>query len=153
MYAALIRLPYPFQLPELTFYLGSSSCSDRPHLSTSLHHAVAETPTVATRALLYIVRVSPSFLLHPSFKPYLPYLSSICASLFNFNLPLGFVAALLHERLFQTPSKRRSRLLHIPVAPTRECCIAGFAFKIKAMIGNQGDKISLCGFVLEPRRL
>ena len=112
-------------------------------------HAVDETPTVATRALLYIVRASPSFLLHPSFKPYLPYLSSICASSFNFNLPLGFAAALLHERLFQTPSKRRSKLLHIPVTLTRECCIAGFESKVKARIRNQGDKTSLCGLVLE----
>ena len=33
-------------------------------------HAVAETPTVVDRALLYIVRASPSFLLHPSYKTF-----------------------------------------------------------------------------------
>ena len=39
--------------------------------------AVAEAPTGVARALLYIVRGSPSFLLHPSFKTFiLPYLSS-----------------------------------------------------------------------------
>lgn len=41
----------------------------------------------------------------------------------------------------QTPSERRSKLLHIPVAPTRECCIAVFESKIKAIIGNQSDMI------------
>lgn len=65
----------------------------------------------------------------------------ISASLFNFNLPLDFAAVWLQERVFQIPSERRSKLLHIPVAPTRECCIAIFESKIKAIIGNQGDMI------------
>ena len=33
-------------------------------------HAVAEAPTGVARALLYIVRASPSFLLHPSYKTF-----------------------------------------------------------------------------------
>ena len=33
-------------------------------------HAVAETPTAVARALLYIVRASPSFLLHPSYQSF-----------------------------------------------------------------------------------
>ena len=33
-------------------------------------HAVAEAPTGVARALLYIVRASPSFLLHPSYKSF-----------------------------------------------------------------------------------
>ena len=37
-------------------------------------HAVAETPTVVARALLYIVRASPSLVLHPIIQDILPYL-------------------------------------------------------------------------------
>ena len=33
-------------------------------------HAVAEAPTGVARALLYIVRASPSFLLHPLYKSF-----------------------------------------------------------------------------------
>ena len=39
-------------------------------------HAVAETPSVVARALLYIVRASLSLLLHPIIQDILPYLSS-----------------------------------------------------------------------------
>ena len=40
------------------------------HLVGIQDHAVAEAPTGVARALLYIVRASPSFLLHPSYKTF-----------------------------------------------------------------------------------
>ena len=39
-------------------------------------HAMAETPAGVARALLYIVRASPTFFLHQSNQPFLSYLSS-----------------------------------------------------------------------------
>ncbi|MCJ1343386.1 hypothetical protein MMC31_001579 [Peltigera leucophlebia] len=61
----------------------------------------------------------------------------IRASLFNFNLPPAFAAFWLRERLFE----QRPKSLPIPVAPTREFCVALFTSKIKATIGNIGDMI------------
>jgi hypothetical protein len=57
--------------------------------------------------------------------------------LFNFNLPLEFAAIWLRERLFE----QKPELFPIPVAPTREFCIALFMSKIKATIRNIGDMI------------
>lgn len=62
--------------------------------------------------------------------------------LFNFNLPLDFAAVWLRERLFQRSSELWSKPLHIPVAPTRECCIALFKSKINAIVRNEGDIIA-----------
>ncbi|KAF9516853.1 hypothetical protein BS47DRAFT_1390437 [Hydnum rufescens UP504] len=61
----------------------------------------------------------------------------IRASLFNFNLPLDFAAVWLRERLFE----QRPKSPPISVAPTGEFCIALFASKIEATIGNIGDII------------
>ncbi|KAI9866787.1 MAG: hypothetical protein M1813_000729 [Trichoglossum hirsutum] len=61
----------------------------------------------------------------------------ICASLFNFNLSLDFAAVWLRERLFE----QKPKSLPIPVAPTREFCVALFTSKIEATIGNIGDMI------------
>lgn len=57
--------------------------------------------------------------------------------MFNFNLPLDFAAAWLRERLFE----QKPKSLPIPVAPTREFCVALFTSKIEATIGNIGDMI------------
>ncbi|KDQ58297.1 hypothetical protein JAAARDRAFT_78600 [Jaapia argillacea MUCL 33604] len=61
----------------------------------------------------------------------------IRASLFNFNLPLDFATLWLRERLFEQKPER----FPIPVAPTREFCIALFTSKIEATIRNIGDMI------------
>ncbi|KAI1286590.1 3-hydroxybutyryl-CoA dehydratase [Xylaria venustula] len=63
--------------------------------------------------------------------------ASIRASLFQFNLPLDFATIWLRERLFE----QKPRSLPIPVAPTREFCIALFTSKIEATIGDIGDMI------------
>ncbi|KAL8354468.1 hypothetical protein RB601_004051 [Gaeumannomyces tritici] len=59
------------------------------------------------------------------------------ASLFNFQLPLDFAAAWLRERLFE----QKPASLPVPVAPTREFCVALFTAKIEATIRNMGDMI------------
>ncbi|TVY13603.1 hypothetical protein LARI1_G008175 [Lachnellula arida] len=59
------------------------------------------------------------------------------ASLFNFNLPVDIPVVWLHERLFE----HKPESLPIPVAPTREFCIALFTSKIEATIRNVGDMI------------
>lgn len=61
----------------------------------------------------------------------------IRASLFNFNLSLDFATSWLRERLFE----QKPKLLPIPVAPTREFCVALFTAKIEATITNLGDMI------------
>ncbi|EJT79705.1 hypothetical protein GGTG_04789 [Gaeumannomyces tritici R3-111a-1] len=61
----------------------------------------------------------------------------IRASLFNFQLPLNFAAAWLRERLFE----QKPASLPVPVAPTREFCVALFTAKIEATIRNIGDMI------------
>ncbi|PUU77943.1 3-hydroxybutyryl-CoA dehydratase [Tuber borchii] len=61
----------------------------------------------------------------------------IRASLFNFNLSLDFAATWLRERLFE----QKPKILPIPVAPTREFCVALFISKIEATIKNIGDMI------------
>ncbi|KAJ2903737.1 uncharacterized protein MKZ38_009389 [Zalerion maritima] len=61
----------------------------------------------------------------------------IRASLFNFKLPLDFATVWLLERLFE----QKPKSLPIPVAPTREFCIALFTSKIEATIRNIGDMI------------
>ncbi|KAL8392575.1 hypothetical protein RB595_002677 [Gaeumannomyces hyphopodioides] len=61
----------------------------------------------------------------------------IRASLFNFQLPLDFAAVWLRERLFE----QKPASLPVPVAPTREFCVALFTAKIEATIRNIGDMI------------
>ncbi|KJA25526.1 hypothetical protein HYPSUDRAFT_64707 [Hypholoma sublateritium FD-334 SS-4] len=61
----------------------------------------------------------------------------IRASLFNFDLPLDFATVWLRERLFE----QRPKSLPIPVAPTREFCVALLTSKIEATIRNIGDMI------------
>ncbi|KAJ4307449.1 hypothetical protein N0V84_012723 [Fusarium piperis] len=63
--------------------------------------------------------------------------AGIRASLFNFQLPLDFAAVWLRERLFE----QKPKSLPVPVAPTREFCVALFTAKIEATIGNIGDMI------------
>ena len=57
--------------------------------------------------------------------------------MFNFNLPIDFAAVWLRERLFE----QKPESLPIPVAPTRDFCIALFTSKIEATIMNLGDMI------------
>jgi hypothetical protein len=57
--------------------------------------------------------------------------------LFNFNLPLEFAAVWFRERLFE----QKPKSLPIPVAPTREFCVALFMSKIEATIRKIGDMI------------
>lgn len=61
----------------------------------------------------------------------------IRASLFNFNLPLDFASVWLRERLFE----QKPKSLPIPVAPTREFCVALLTSKVEATIRNIGDMI------------
>lgn len=57
--------------------------------------------------------------------------------MFNFNLPLGFAAVWLRERLFE----QKPKSLPIPVAPTRNFFVALFKSKIEATISNEGGMI------------
>lgn len=59
------------------------------------------------------------------------------ASLFNFNLPIDIPTSWLLERLFE----HKPESFPVPVAPTREFCIALFTSKIEATIKNIGDMI------------
>ncbi|OBT50119.1 hypothetical protein VE04_09164 [Pseudogymnoascus sp. 24MN13] len=61
----------------------------------------------------------------------------IRASLFNFNLPLNFAADWFLIRLFE----HKPESFPIPVAPTREFCVALFMSKIEATIGKLDDMI------------
>ncbi|KAJ6779913.1 hypothetical protein PWT90_07828 [Aphanocladium album] len=61
----------------------------------------------------------------------------IRASLFNFRLPPDFAALWLRERLFE----QKPASFPIPVAPTREFCVALFVAKIEATIKDEGDPI------------
>ncbi|XDG01790.1 hypothetical protein ABKA04_001405 [Annulohypoxylon sp. FPYF3050] len=61
----------------------------------------------------------------------------IRASLYNFQVPPAFASAWLRERLFE----QKPESFPIPVAPTREFCIALFTSKIEATIKNIGDMI------------
>lgn len=59
------------------------------------------------------------------------------ASLFNFQLPISFANAWLRERLFE----QKPKSIPVPVAPTRDFCVALVTAKIEATIGNIGDMI------------
>ena len=61
----------------------------------------------------------------------------IRALLFDFTLPLEFANTWLRERLFE----QKPASLPIPVAPTRQFCIALFTFKVEATIRNLGEMI------------
>ncbi|KAJ8125508.1 hypothetical protein O1611_g8131 [Lasiodiplodia mahajangana] len=63
--------------------------------------------------------------------------ASIRASLFQFNLPLDFATIWLRERI----SGKKPSSLPIPIAPTREFCIALITSKIEATIGDIGEMI------------
>lgn len=67
----------------------------------------------------------------------LTHLAQIRASLFNFNLPLAFAATWLRERLFEP----KPESLPIPVAPTREFCVALLTAKVEETIKQLGDMI------------
>ena len=61
----------------LLFHMGLGSYDLHSHMGLTVGikghavaEAVAEAPKGVARALLYIVRASPSFLLHPSFKTF-----------------------------------------------------------------------------------
>ena len=92
----------------------------------------------------YFIHVTRSFqLLALIFSLGLPLAQAarIRASLFKFDLPHRFAEFWLRERLFQRSSEQKPKSFPIPVAPTREFCIAMFESKIRAIIRNQGDKI------------
>ena len=59
------------------------------------------------------------------------------AALFNFDIPHEFAVQWLRTRLF----KHIPDSFDVPVAPTREFCIAMFNSRIEATIGNLGDMI------------
>ncbi|TVY33320.1 hypothetical protein LOCC1_G008119 [Lachnellula occidentalis] len=61
----------------------------------------------------------------------------IRASLFNLNLLVDIPAIWLRERLFE----QKPESIPVPVAPTREFCVALFTSKIEATIKNVGDMI------------
>ncbi|MCJ1355611.1 MAG: hypothetical protein MMC33_005603 [Icmadophila ericetorum] len=64
-------------------------------------------------------------------------MARIRASLFNFHVLLNFTTAWFLERLFE----QKPKSLPVPVAPSREFCMALFTSKIEATIGNIGDMI------------
>lgn len=86
------------------------------------------------RHLLYSFRTSCANLLQVCL---LTQSARIRASLFNFNLPIDFATVWLRERLFE----QRPETIPVPVAPTREFCVALFTSKIEATIRNLGDMI------------
>ncbi|TVY40114.1 hypothetical protein LSUB1_G003599 [Lachnellula subtilissima] len=59
------------------------------------------------------------------------------ASLLNLNIPVDIPVIWLRERLFE----QKPESILVPVAPTREFCIALFTSKIEATIKNVGDMI------------
>ncbi|KAK3290332.1 3-hydroxybutyryl-CoA dehydratase [Chaetomium fimeti] len=61
----------------------------------------------------------------------------IRASLYKFQIPPAFASAWLRARLFE----QKPELFPIPVAPTREFCVALFTSKIEATIKGIGDMI------------
>ncbi|SPQ25208.1 90fc60f7-ab2a-41f3-9cd9-02792d38161e [Thermothielavioides terrestris] len=61
----------------------------------------------------------------------------IRASLYKFHVPPSFASAWLRERLFE----QKPESFPVPVAPTREFCVALFTSKIEATIKNVGDMI------------
>ncbi|KAH6628786.1 3-hydroxybutyryl-CoA dehydratase [Chaetomium tenue] len=61
----------------------------------------------------------------------------IRASLYKFKVPPKFASAWLLERLFE----QQPDFFPIPVAPTREFCVALFTSKIEATIKGNGDMI------------
>ncbi|KAI9674959.1 MAG: hypothetical protein M1817_001365 [Caeruleum heppii] len=61
----------------------------------------------------------------------------IRASLYKFQVPPAFASAWLRERLFE----QKPESFPVPVAPTREFCVALFTSKIEATIKNVGDMI------------
>ncbi|KAI0893250.1 hypothetical protein F4806DRAFT_476349 [Annulohypoxylon nitens] len=63
--------------------------------------------------------------------------AKIRASLYNFQVPPDFASTWLRERLFE----QKPESFPIPVAPTREFCVALFTSKIEATIKNIGDMI------------
>ncbi|KAI1178649.1 3-hydroxybutyryl-CoA dehydratase [Nemania sp. FL0916] len=63
--------------------------------------------------------------------------ADVRATLYNFQVPPAFASTWLRERLFE----QKPESLPIPVAPTREFCIALFTSKIEATIKNVGDMI------------
>lgn len=80
------------------------------------------------------------------FPSYADFLSQYCllaqavhirASLYRFQVPPRFASAWLRERLFE----QKPESFPVPVAPTREFCVALFTSKIEATIKNIGDMI------------
>lgn len=63
--------------------------------------------------------------------------AEIRAALFNFNVPHDISTTWLRERLFE----QRPDTILVPVAPTREFCMALFTSKVEATIRNIGDMI------------
>ena len=63
--------------------------------------------------------------------------ASVRASLFNFTPPLDFATTWFLKRLFE----QKPESLPVPVAPTRDFCVALFTSKIEATIRNIGDMI------------
>ncbi|EFY89304.1 hypothetical protein J3458_018759 [Metarhizium acridum] len=59
------------------------------------------------------------------------------ASLYKFQVPPAFASAWLRERLFE----QKPESFPIPVAPTREFCVALFTSKVEATIKSVGDMI------------
>jgi hypothetical protein len=61
----------------------------------------------------------------------------MCASLFQYDLPLSFATKWLHDRLFE----QKPDSFPMPVSPTRDFTLMLFTTKINATIRNIGDMI------------
>lgn len=75
--------------------------------------------------------------------------AAIRAALFQFEVPQSFAEKWVRERLFE----QKPKTIVVPVAPTREFCVALFTSKIGATIRNIGDMIGWesDGYTVGPR--
>lgn len=133
----------PFSMPFLEFIsLGIYSaavysCSkEQRERTTHLKPSATKKRCLLNSILYFIVRFKLSLLIFSKVR-LLTQSARIRASLFNFNLPLNFAANWFLIRLFE----HKPESLPIPVAPTREFCVALFMSKIEATIGKLDDMI------------
>ncbi|KAI0863364.1 3-hydroxybutyryl-CoA dehydratase [Xylaria cubensis] len=97
---------------------------------------------IAGRRLLVFQKIEGEnnlwYTLNPSQRSHLLVQAAhIRASLYKFQVPPGFASTWLRERLFE----QKPESFPIPIAPTREFCVALFTSKIEATIKSIGDMI------------
>jgi hypothetical protein len=138
-YPSYFTTEFPFSIPVLEFIFfriysaAVYSCLKEQREGRTYLKASAP----KKRCALMLHRIFKLSLLIFSKVRLLTQSARIRASLFNFNLPLNFAADWFLICLFE----HKPESLPIPVAPTREFCVAIFTSKIEATIGKIDDMI------------